>query len=120
MTIKNITKSIIDTSAKMVGCKRVDGYCIKGTALAAALNRRIDAMADGDSDERQAIIRRMAANSGSARGFGRISVSTVNQILRGDINCPPLVRLEGFAETLNVSVASLRSAAERDGCNYDT
>ena len=45
--------------------------------------------------------------------------STVNQILNGSINCPPMNRLEGFARTLNVSVDTLTDAASADGCNYE-
>ena len=49
-----------------------------------------------------------------------ISESTVRQILRGDINAPPLRRLEGMASVLNVSVKRLVDAATEDGGNYDT
>ena len=48
-----------------------------------------------------------------------IDSSTVNQILNGSINCPPMNRLEGFARTLSVSVDNLIEAAGRDGCNYE-
>ena len=98
-----------DRISAMLGemdCCSVDGIKIKGVALAAALDRRID------DDNRGATIRRMANAAG-------ISESTVGQILNGSINCPPRNRLEGFARVLGVSVSSLISAAERDGCNYD-
>ncbi len=52
---------------------------------------------------------------GSAMG---IDASTVGQILNGSINCPPLSRLEGAASALGTSFGRLRSAAERDGCDY--
>lgn len=83
-----------------------------GEGLANFLNDRIDQMADDDEDERQAIIERMASEA-------NISVSTVRQILAGQINCPPLNRLEGFARALEISVESMISVAEtRDGCDY--
>ena len=48
-----------------------------------------------------------------------IEVSTINQTLRGTIDCPPRTRLEGFAEEMDISADSLISAAEEDGCtNY--
>jgi len=82
----------------------------KGASLAAALNRAIDRMAS-DTTTRTSIIGRM----GSAAG---ISASTVNQILNNTINCPPIDRLRGFARALSVSLSSLRTAAESDGCSY--
>ena len=53
-----------------------------------------------------------------ARAAG-ISTGTVNQILNAEINCPPLRRLEGFAEVLGVSTDAVIRAAEGDGCNYE-
>ena len=79
----------------------------RGESLAAAMNSAIAKL--GDDAPTQAEI-------GSAGG---ISASTVGQILAGEINCPPLSRLEGFARVLKVSVGSLVSAAEKDGCSYD-
>jgi transcriptional regulator with XRE-family HTH domain len=55
------------------------------------------------------------AQIGAAAG---ISGSTVGQILSGSIACPPRRRLEGIADALNVSVARLITAAEKDGCSY--
>ena len=90
------------------GFCKVDGLTIKGDALAARLNSIINGM----SEQRGTVIGRMAAAAG-------ISVSTVNQILNGSINCPPIRRLNGFARVLKVSSKSLQTSAERDGCNYD-
>ena len=83
---------------------------LKGARLATLLNNSIDGMTDEDTS-RGDVIARMARASG-------ISSSTVNQILAGDINCPPLSRLEGFADVLGVSMARLQGAAESDGCEY--
>ena len=58
----------------------------------------------------------IVAEMASAAG---ISTNTVNQILNAGINCPPLERLEGFAEVLDVSVERLIDAAEEDGCEYE-
>ena len=78
----------------------------RGDSLAARLNELI-----GD-DDRSSKIDRMAGAAG-------IDSSTVNQILNGSINCPPMNRLEGFARSLNVSVDTLTDAASADGCSYE-
>lgn len=83
----------------------------QGASLAAALERAIEA-AQSDDEDRRAVISRMAEAAG-------IESSTVTQILDGDINCPPLERLAGFAEALDVSQDDLVAAAERDGCSYE-
>lgn len=77
----------------------------KGESLAAYLEQQM-------GDDRSEAVMRMAQEAG-------ISESTVNQILRGEIDCPPRDRLQGFAEALGVSVSSVISAAEQDGCSYD-
>lgn len=81
-----------------------------GRALGAALDRAIDRAA-GDGS-RSDVIQRM----GDAAG---IDSGTVNQIVSGTISCPPLERLTAFARVLPISAASLRSAAGRDGCEYE-
>lgn len=78
---------------------------IKGTSLASLLNELI-----GDED-RGAEVERVASAGG-------ISASTMNGILAGTINCPPLQRLRGFARALSVPVSRLVNAAEKDGCEY--
>jgi len=87
-----------------------------GENLARLLNERLDELADGDDDRRGELIQEMADNSGEARGVGTISVSTVNQILRGEIDCPPVPRLEGFARVLDLTQERIFGAAEADGC----
>lgn len=81
-----------------------------GASLARTLNNRIDEMED-DETSRADIIEGM----GSAAD---ISAGTVNDILAGDINCPPLERLEAFASFLDLSVDTLTAAAREDGCSY--
>lgn len=88
----------------------MDGANQKGAGLSRMLNDLIDGMVTDDRS-RADIIESVASAGG-------ISASTVSQILRGDIDCPPLSRLEGFAEALNVSMSSIISAAEGDGCDY--
>jgi len=46
------------------------------------------------------------------------SRSTVNAVVRGDVECPPMDVLEGFAAALGVDTAMLVDAAGRDGCEY--
>jgi len=108
-----------------------DTHQVKGSKLASVLNdavkAEVDNRAGSDADESQRseaedqVLNEMAENSGEARGFGNISVSTVQQILRAGIDCPPMPRLEGFASVLSsVSVDDLVEAGKEDGCNYDT
>lgn len=107
---KHLNEVADSLKAIKTSCKRycvVDNLTIKGVSLANSLNDTLDAL-----DDREAGIARMSDRAG-------ISESTVRQILAGDINCPPLQRLRGFASALQVSLDSLVSAAERDGCEYD-
>ena len=78
---------------------------VRGQALAEALEQAI-----GESD-RAEIIASMAAAAG-------VSVSTVEQILRGEIELPPRERLAGFAEALGIDPALLIEAANQDGADY--
>lgn len=83
---------------------------VKGRTLASTLNRLIDDRVTDDRS-RSDIISAM----GSAAG---IDAGTVNEILNGSIDCPPLDRLSGFARVLGSTLSALRSAAEEDGCQY--
>ncbi len=91
------------------GCKSC-GKTIerKGEALGSFLNGIIDGM----SADRADIVDDIASAAG-------ITVSTVNQILNGSIECPPIGRLEDFAGVLSTSLGRIQSAAEEDGCEYD-
>lgn len=82
-----------------------------GERLAAVLNEAIEALVD-DDNSRADVVQEM----GSAAG---IDADTVNQILDGSINCPPPGRIRAFAGVLNVSVSSLFTAGNADGCNYN-
>ena len=79
----------------------------KGTNLATVLNAAI-----GDGDDRADTIAMMATAAG-------IEADTVNQILDGEIDCPPMERLEKFADTLDISVDTLTEAGMQDGCTYE-
>ncbi len=98
-------------SYRLIGCRAAPGGVRAGERLAAELNRLIDNQVT-EERSREDIIADMAEAAG-------IDVSTVNQILRGEINCPPVERLQGFADVLDVDVTELISAAEEDGCLYD-
>lgn len=84
---------------------------LKGENLGAFLNAEIDKLVTDDRS-RTDIIEEMASEAG-------ISASTVGQILRGEIVCPPVDRLEGFARALDISASSIISSAETDGCDYE-
>ena len=81
-----------------------------GRNLGRVLNELIDGKVT-EERSRQDIIKDMADEAD-------VSPSTVEQILMGKINCPPLDRLEGFARVLDVPVKRLVDAAEEDGCDY--
>jgi ATP-dependent protease ClpP protease subunit/transcriptional regulator with XRE-family HTH domain len=83
-----------------------------GTSLAAALQAKIDEMLAADEEMTQAMVVDMMAEAAG------IDAGTVNQILRGDVNCPPLERLEGFASALKMPMTEITTAAEADGCVY--
>lgn len=51
---------------------------------------------------------------------GGISASTLGQIIAGEIDCPPIERLGGFASELEgVTRAQLVTAGNTDGCAYN-
>jgi hypothetical protein len=81
-----------------------------GTRLASLLNEAIESKVTEEMS-RADIVQMMADAAG-------IDPRTVNGILNGDPDCPPLERLEGFAEVLDMSMSSIQSAAEEDGCAY--
>lgn len=82
-----------------------------GAELASTLESAIeDAM---DEDENRAdVVREMADAAG-------IEPNTVNNILNGEIQCPPENRLRGFADVLDVTLDTLMEAAREDGCSFD-
>jgi hypothetical protein len=80
-----------------------------GKKLASIINQRIDSM-DGT---KQDIYERMGKSAG-------IDADTVQNIISARINCPPRRRLSGFSKVLNIPLSSLISAAESDGCKYDS
>lgn len=75
--------------------------------LAQILGDAIAAKAETDA-ERAALVARMAAAAG-------IETTTVNQILRGEIETPPEDRLRGFAEVLDLPLGRLTAAAPQPG-----
>lgn len=80
----------------------------KGEALGSFLSNAIDNM----RGERSEIVERIANAAG-------ISESTVGQILNGSIICPPINRLRAFATILRISMDSILTAGNRDGCEYE-
>ena len=75
---------------------------IRGAYLAEVLTNLI-----GDQDQDK-VIQAMAASAG-------ITVSTVRQILAGEVDVPPLNRLQSFAEVLGIPVQRLLEAVLKDG-----
>ena len=75
-----------------------------GENLGRVLNDRIDEITTDDRS-RTDIVQDMADAAG-------IEPSTVNQILNGAIDCPPIDRLEAFAGVPDVRLDTLLRAAE--------
>lgn len=88
----------------------MDDENTRGAGLADVLETAIEELVDDDTP-RSTVIDDLAAAAD-------IDADTVEEILAGDINCPPLERLESFADTLGISVDTLLDAAEGDGCTY--
>ena len=92
------------TDAKACGCLKA------GARLGAFLDSEIESLVT-EERTRADVISEMATAAG-------ISESTVENILSGNIDCPPRERLEGFAEVLSASVDDMIREAEGDGCDY--
>lgn len=85
----------------------------QGQTLGAQLSNLIETRVDADdATERADVVDEMAQQAG-------IDSDAVNAIIRGEITCPPLGRLEAFAEVLQVETDTLVQAARSDGCSYD-
>jgi len=86
-----------------------------GAQLAEAMEAAIEEMLgeEPEQGDRGELIEEIASAGG-------ISPATLQEILAGEIDCPPINRLEGFASALDgVSASDLIGAAEADGCEYD-
>ena len=106
-----LVQGVIDraTPAEDLGVE--DRSLHRGRSLAAFLDRQIEKLIDDDTS-RGDIVGRMASAAG-------ITEREVYYILNAEETCPPLRRLTGFANTLDVSVDSLVRAAGQDGCEYE-
>lgn len=65
------------------------------------------------------LIRSTGATTAQLGEAAGIEAGTVSQILRGEITCPPMERLQGFARVLGVPVRRLVEAARTDGCPFE-
>jgi len=81
-----------------------------GENLAGLLDEAIGAMVSEEKTKDMVM-----ADMAEASGY---TPEEVGQVLSGDINCPPVEKLEGFAEALGVSVEAQIEAATADGCEY--
>jgi hypothetical protein len=80
----------------------------KGPKLARLLNEVLEKTISDDKP-RSEIVKAVA-------DYNDMTTGGVNQVLRGDVKCPPEKCLEGFAKVLDVSMARLQRAAAEDGC----
>jgi len=85
------------------GFCRVDGKNIKGETLGRLITELREEQDMSQAD--------LASEVG-------LDASTVSDIEVGEVNCPPLDRLDRLASALGTSASRLRSAAESDGCEY--
>jgi len=81
--------------------------------LSTAVEDLVSEAAESDEfDDESDVIGELAQEAG-------IDESTVRQIMEGDIECPPIGRLEAFARVLDASVEDMIAAAEEGGCDYE-
>ncbi len=111
-SILNKIKSFKNTPASFMNkVEEIAQTQIKnGANLGSFLSDAIDDMVT-EEVSRADIIQEMADAAG-------ISRDTTLGIIAGDVHCPPLDRLEGFAEVLDVTLNQIISAAEGDACEY--
>jgi hypothetical protein len=92
----------------------------KGEALADAIEAAIGDVTDENEDMSRAdVIEMLADNSAGDTDNDQIEEGTVNQITDASIICPPLFRLRGFEDALDLEEGTLVGAAESDGCMYE-
>lgn len=106
--VRPIEVSLVDRAAirrKFLLTKNDVADLEKGQALLTLLNSGIDKLVNDDTS-RSEIIGRMARAA-------RITPGTVNEILSGKIDMPPMPRLRGFGTVLGISLSSLESAVEK-------
>lgn len=84
--------------------------------LGAALGGRLMELIDAYAEANDMTLEDVREAAGSAAG---VSGDTVANIESGEINCPPVERLEGFAEFFGVSLEYLLELAAADGCEYE-
>lgn len=92
-------------------CGNKDGEKL-GTNLSNALMGWIEELENRENDPipRAEIVGRMAEEAGIDEG-------TVNGIISGEIDCPPMERVSGIARALpNANLDELQAAWEADGC----
>ncbi len=80
----------------------------KGPKLARLLNEELEKSVS-DDNPRSEIVKAVAEANDMTTGG-------VNQVLRGDVKCPPEKCLAGFSQVLGVSMTRLQRATAEDGC----
>ena len=103
---KNVPEKLINQIKNFADMQTIKN----GTSLGSFLNAAIEEMISEEM-QRSEIIENIASAAG-------VSTGTINQILNGSINCPPIERLEGFASVLNLSIELIIESAAADSCEY--
>jgi len=85
-----------------------------GSELAQLLEQAIERKLGDDHErgDRGPLLDEIAKSAG-------IAVATLNEILSGEINCPPPERIEGFSKSLDLTLKSMRAALRKDGCELE-
>lgn len=108
-------ESDLRTLAASVG-EEMPKFIENGMTLANLLNESIDSISDGNTSTRSRsdVINEMSAEAS-------ISVEEVNGILDAGTNCPGITSLLAFARIEGLpSFNRMRTAAETDGCSFDS
>ncbi len=84
-----------------------------GRQLGSLIDELVEGQVNDDEGVTRAdVIERIAGSTGRDAG-------TINGIIDGDPDCPPLEVLSGIASALDTNADRLRQAAESDGCSYE-
>ncbi len=82
-----------------------------GPELSGLMMRAIEGMVDEETT-RADVISKIAEASGIEEG-------TVNAIVSGEIDCPPIDRIRGIAQALDLQMDTVAEAAVADGCEFE-
>lgn len=83
----------------------------RGDTLGSLLSNKIEFEIQGTESNQSEVLDDVAQETGR-------SLSVLRSVLNGEVECPPVEVLEGFAQRLRMDVEDLMAAGNADGCNY--